>query len=109
MDDVRNATFMTEPFSLTQATELADHWNVITHQPNTDSGFSSTLFRNADDGGYVLAIRGTEGINWEDLLETDFGDIAIDGIAIDQIIDLYNEMQVRTTNAAGYSSNGCNG
>lgn len=89
---VRNTTVMTEAFSLKQATELAARWAVTAHQPNTESGFSSTLFHNTDDedGEYVLAIRGTKGV-WNDLLLTDIADIVTDGIAINQTIDLYNE------------------
>ena len=66
-----------EDFSARQATALASNWTVKAHRPNTDSGFSSTLFRNkdAEDGGFVLAIRGTKEF-WNDLLLTD---IAVGG------------------------------
>ncbi len=78
-------------FSALQADTMLLHWTIIAHQPNTTSGFSSTLFKNTD-GSYVLAIRGTEPETITDLT-ADIGDIAIDGIAIDQIVDLYNEWQ----------------
>ncbi|WP_310446220.1 calcium-binding protein [Thiobacillus sp.] len=94
-------------FSLVQATEFATHWSVAAHQPNTDSGFSSTLFKSRDaGGGYVLAIRGTEAeliINSTDLLIADVADIVADGIVIDQSIDLYNEWK-RITSTGAYSA-----
>ncbi|MDR3089556.1 MAG: hypothetical protein LBU39_07040 [Desulfobulbaceae bacterium] len=43
-----------------------------------------------NDGSYVYAIRGTEQIV-TDLLATDGFDIAIDGLAINQIVDTYND------------------
>lgn len=79
-------------FSETQAEEFTNNWSVIAHQPNTTSGYSSTLFQNKD-GSYVLAFRGTEGVTSDDLWQEDIANIVIDGIAIDQIVDLYNEWQ----------------
>lgn len=35
-------------FSFSQAEDLANSWAVVAHRPDTDSGFSSTLFRNID-------------------------------------------------------------
>lgn len=101
---VANEEVMTEPFSRTQAEQLADQWEVSSHQPDTESGFSSTLFRNTDAGdrGFVLAIRGTKEA-WEDLLLTDIADIVTDGIAINQTIDLYNEWQ-RITQTGAYQA-----
>ncbi|MCU7847951.1 MAG: hypothetical protein KZQ89_08065, partial [Candidatus Thiodiazotropha sp. (ex Lucinoma kastoroae)] len=32
-------------FSLTQAREFTRRWELVHHQPDTDSGFSATLFR----------------------------------------------------------------
>ncbi|PHS67776.1 MAG: hypothetical protein COB23_10160 [Methylophaga sp.] len=85
-----------EGFSLSQATEFAENWEVVTHQADTDSGFSATLFRRktADPssgyevGDYVYAIRGTAGT--VDLAE-DFGNIVADDLALEQIVDLYND------------------
>ncbi|MCU7937272.1 MAG: hypothetical protein KZQ99_20825 [Candidatus Thiodiazotropha sp. (ex Dulcina madagascariensis)] len=79
-------------FSLTQATEFTDKWELIHHQPDTDSGFSATLFKSTDSSAsqpYVLAIRGTEQ-PLQDLLITDGFDIVADGLALDQIVDLWN-------------------
>lgn len=79
-------------FSDTQADIFLADWQLVpnAHRPNTASGFSSALFKNTD-GSYVFAIRGTEGIISYDLWLEDVGNIVADGIAIDQIVDLYNE------------------
>lgn len=86
-------------FSSTQATDFLSNWLVVTHQPNTTSGFSSTLFKSTDPaGGYVLALRGTEA--WSADFTAD-GDIVADGLAITQIVDMYNEWQRINGAAAG--------
>ena len=63
-----------------------------------ESGFSATLFQANDNavnkGEYILAIRGTAG--FKDLA-ADIGDIAGDGIAYEQVIDLYNFYKQLTT------------
>ncbi|MES9957227.1 MAG: putative Ig domain-containing protein [Sedimenticola sp.] len=86
-------------FSVTQAEAFASKWIVIHHQKNTESGFSATLFKNGS-GEYVLGIRGSEfswyPFNNTDLLSTGINDIAIDGLAIHQIVDLYNYWQQLT-------------
>lgn len=95
---------MAENFSDTQAEVLLANWKFITdgHQPNTSSGFSSTLFQNKDDDSYALAFRGTEAsVQWGTDIGTDVGDIVSDGLAIDQIIDLYNEWR-RITSTGTY-------
>ncbi len=81
-------------FSPKQAEFLDKTWEAISsaHRPNTASGYSSTLFRNKADGSYVLAFRGTEANTLADL-SADIGDIVTDGLAIDQIVDMYNEWQ----------------
>ena len=70
-------------------------YEILDVQANTDSGFSATLFRHRGTGNITFAIRGSEiGLfepeTVEDLLFAGFGDIAGDGIAIDQAIDMYN-------------------
>jgi hypothetical protein len=96
-DAVQNTTFNMS-FSAKQADALVATWEVVTgaHRPNTESGYSSTLFKNVD-GSYVLAFRGTETGSlsdiYSDLLSADIGGIVTDGLAIDQIVDLYNEWQ----------------
>jgi hypothetical protein len=82
-------------FSGVQADIFLDHWDVVSrgHCPNTSDGFSSTLFQNAHDPTkYVLSFRGTEPKTLDDW-RTDIGDIAVDGIAIDQGVDLNNDWQ----------------
>ncbi|MBW8457793.1 MAG: hypothetical protein K0M58_05050, partial [Thiobacillus sp.] len=93
-------------FSTIQADTLLHNWDVITHQPNTDSGYSSTLFKSTDPGGgYVLAFRGTEGLNYDDLLSSDIGDIVGDGLATKQIVDMYNEWQrINAASGAAYDA-----
>ena len=56
------------------------------------SGYSSTLFKSKrNPTEFVFAIRGTES-TVEDF-SADIGDIIVDGLAIDQIVDMYNEWQ----------------
>ncbi len=76
-----------EGFSESQATAFVNDWEVIGHIPDTAAGFSATIFKNKQTGAYSLAIRGS----------TDFTDfsadaalIAVDGIAVRQLVDLYN-------------------
>ncbi|MCD2452583.1 putative Ig domain-containing protein [Methylicorpusculum oleiharenae] len=107
-DELKNASFNDMAFSISQADEFALHWKVVSHQPDTDSGFSATLFQRIDDdpvSGYqadqfFYAIRGTAGNS--DLLGADLGDIVQDGLALDQLVDLYNDWQ-RLNSIAGQS------
>ncbi|MCL2075397.1 MAG: hypothetical protein FWH15_02940 [Betaproteobacteria bacterium] len=69
-----------------QAAKFASEWTVVNQLPDTLSGFSGTLFRGKD-GQYALALRGTAGAT--DLM-ADAGDILLDGIALDQIVDMVN-------------------
>lgn len=58
-------------FSATQAEDFVDHWEVVSHQGNTENGFSATLFKNKETGKYVYACRGTEPSQLiEDILTT---------------------------------------
>ena len=85
------AALMKREFSLTQAEKFTDRWEMVHHQPDTESGFSATLFKSKDPNAsqpYVLAVRGTAG--FQDLVITDGMDIVVDGLAIDQIVDLWN-------------------
>lgn len=109
MASLQDAGFLGKPFSETQAADFVQHWSVVAggHQPNTASGFSATLFQgNAGSGDfagqYVLAIRGTEEPGL-DLAYADGGDIVLDGLAVDQIIDLYNYTQ-KLTHAGTYQA-----
>jgi hypothetical protein len=90
-------------FSDTQATDFVSKYDVLAHQgvPDglinslTDSGFSATLFKGKGEGNdnkFYYVIRGTEP-GWRDLFKTDVGDIIVDGLAIHQIVDMYNDWQ----------------
>ncbi|WP_195892555.1 putative Ig domain-containing protein [Geotalea daltonii] len=74
---------------------------MVSHQKNTEHGFSATVFQSKDASSqYVLAIRGTEtgtGTIVDDLINSDGGDLVRDGLALDQIVDLYNYWQQLTS------------
>lgn len=78
-------------FSQSQAKEFVRDWKVVRHTPNTQSGYSATLFESKKEAGsFFYAVRGTEvGLN--DLVKADIGDIVGNGVAIDQVIDMYND------------------
>lgn len=86
-------------FSDKQADLFLTDWQIVNngHQPNTASGYSSTLFKSTDPGGgYVLAFRGTDwALDYDDQLKTNIGDIVSDGLATKQIVDMYNEWQCK--------------
>ena len=80
-------------FSASQALALVNNWSLANHLPNTPSGFSATLFeRKGNSSELVLALRGTELTRQPilDLAKADLGGIILEGIAINQIRDLYN-------------------
>lgn len=83
-------------FSPSQATTFVDNWEVIDHVPNTAFGFSATIFRNRQSGVYTLAIRGTNASSPADILN-DINIIAGDGVAVAQLVDLYNFWQRANT------------
>ena len=76
-------------FGKIQTKRFFERYDILIHQPNTDSGFSATLFKDLGeidrqtgkrktidkDSQYILAIRGTELNNalqiWADLLIAD--------------------------------------
>lgn len=90
--------------SAPQAEEVAARWEVTSHQPDTTSGFSATLFHSLDGDGYVLAFRGTAAPK-TDLAYADGGDIVLDGLALDQIVDLYNFwQQIQTGKGQAYTA-----
>ncbi len=83
--------------STSQIDYFMTNWEIVSHQGNTDTGFSATLFKKVGANEYYYACRGTEGPDWEDLFVTDIGDIVTDGLAIKQIVDMYNDWQRITT------------
>ncbi len=100
VDELQNPAFGSgQNFSATQAAEFIKKWTVVagTHQSETESGFSATVFQSISgnsNGEYTLAIRGT--VLGLDDLGADVGDIMADGLAWEQIIDLYNYTQELT-------------
>ena len=99
-DELQNPDFNGgQTFTATQAAEFIKKWAVVagTHQSETESGFSATVFQSISgnsNGEYTLAIRGT--VLGLDDLGADVGDIMADGLAWEQIIDLYNYTQELT-------------
>ena len=89
-------------FSETQAAAFVAQWRVVDQYtaPSglfglTDgTGFSATLFQNTTTGQYTFSLRGTQ-VGIADL-SADIGDIVDDGIALDQIVDMYNYWQSLT-------------
>ncbi|GAB0174108.1 hypothetical protein [Helicobacter trogontum] len=59
----------------TQAKRFFSRYDLLIHQPNTESGFSATLFQNKESKEYTLAIRGTEPSNIGDI-KTDINLVA---------------------------------
>ena len=90
--DVANKDTYNGTFSQSQAAEFVKHWRVVSHQPDTSSGFSATLFERLDSnqqptGQYTLAIRGSsEPADWvNDLL-----DVAAGGVGYFQVQSMIN-------------------
>ena len=50
---------------LKQTENFLERYEIKAHQPDTDTGFSSTLFYDKVDDEYILAMRGTEGTFFE--------------------------------------------
>ncbi len=46
----------------TQAKRFFERYDLLKHCPNTDSGFSATLFYDIQKDEYIASFRGTEGI-----------------------------------------------
>ncbi|MGX3044655.1 lipase family protein [Helicobacter sp. T3_23-1056] len=58
-------------FTPTQAKRFFERYDLLKHCPNTDSGFSATLFQNKSTKEFIFAIRGTEGFWSKDLWISD--------------------------------------
>lgn len=54
-------------FSPLQAKNFFERYDLLIHQPNTESRFSATLFQNKESKEFTLAIRGTEPSNMRDI------------------------------------------
>ncbi len=92
--------------------EFVLHWRVVAHVPNTASGFSATLFERINpapsEPQYVVAMRGTEANilsqAYADLAVADVADLVANGLAWEQIIDMYNWWQeVSTPSTSTYT------
>ena len=105
-DDVQKALIASgfsknpnDPTQSAQATDFVTHWRVVDQYTASglfNSGFSGTLFESLDHPGqYSFSLRGTQP-GYSDLA-ADIGDILADGIALDQIVDMYNYWQRLTT------------
>jgi len=97
------AALEAKTFSNAQATEFVKHWKVVDQYDNSalgglvGTGFSATVFESLDNPGhYSLAIRGSQGVN--DFL-ADAALIANQGVAISQLVDMYNFWQRAKTPA----------
>lgn len=91
-------------FSSAQAIAFVSNWEVIDHVPDTASGFSATIFRNRQSGAYTLSVRGTSATSPTDILN-DINVIAGDGVAVAQLVDLYNFWQrANTAPGIGYTA-----
>ncbi|MCB1860090.1 MAG: hypothetical protein KDI63_17605, partial [Gammaproteobacteria bacterium] len=66
-------------------------WRIAHYHPDDHSGYSATLFANADQK--ILAIRGTSQPVL-DLYETDLKEIGYYGIAVNQLVSLYNHVRL---------------
>ena len=89
---IRALTTGAGKFSDAQAAAFVVEWSVVNQLPDTSNGFSGTLFRNTA-GQYTYSLRGTADAT--DLM-ADAGDVLADGIALDQIVDMYNYWQSLT-------------
>ncbi|MDD7346313.1 hypothetical protein [Helicobacter sp.] len=59
--------FLGGDFSPLQSKRFFEKYDLLKHCPNTESGFSVTLFQNKETKEYTLAIRGTEPLNRGDI------------------------------------------
>ena len=41
-------------FSSTQAGDFVSKWRIVSHTPNTDNGYSSTVFKSKKNGKYII-------------------------------------------------------
>lgn len=90
---------LNNPTQSAQAAALANEWSVVDQYDNSSwgglvgSGFSATVFQNKVTGQYSLAIRGSQDIAD---FSTDAKLITTDGVAVSQLVDMYNYWQSLT-------------
>ena len=85
-------------FSATQAAEFVLHWRVVDQLPDTsNNGFSATVFESLDHPGeFSLAIRGSTPDQFGVDFLADTKLITTDGVAVTQLVNLYNYWQSLT-------------
>ena len=90
------------PTQSTQASDFVAQWQIVSQYTAPafllgvgGTGFSGTVFKNIATNEYTFSLRGTEP-GYADLLGADAGDIVADGLALDQIMDMYNYWQSLT-------------
>ena len=78
-----------------QAADFTSRYEIVSHLPNTASGFSATLIRDVTTGAYTFSIRSTEyfdssqGGDWaRDGLPGADGEIGSTGFAFGQIASM---------------------
>lgn len=59
-DSWYNDKFLGGDFTPTQTKHFFERYTLLKHCPNTESGFSATLFQNKFTKEFIFAIRGTE-------------------------------------------------
>ena len=111
--------FLGGDFSPLQAKRFFEKYDLLKHCPNTESGFSATLFQNKETKEYTLAIRGTElklSQAWQDIITTD-GSLLLSSTPLEQYNDMlrfYNQCKTKypamteskSLNIAGHSLGG---
>ena len=111
--------FLGGDFSPLQAKRFFEKYDLLKHCPNTESGFSATLFQNKETKEYTLAIRGTElklSQAWQDIITTD-GSLLLSSTPLEQYNDMlrfYNQCKAKypamteskSLNIAGHSLGG---
>ena len=58
--DFFNSDKLNGEFGVLQAKHFFEKYELLLHQPNTETGFSATLFQNKATKEFIFAIRGTE-------------------------------------------------
>ena len=114
--EVFNFDKLNGEFGEIQTQRFFSRYDLLIHQPNTESGFSATLFQNKETKEYTLAIRGTEPSDTGDL-KTD-ARMALGYIPQGQYNDMlrfYNQckakypamIESKSLNIVGHSLGGC--
>ncbi|MBQ9601771.1 MAG: hypothetical protein IJR46_07165 [Neisseriaceae bacterium] len=82
-------------FATKQAEMFTVNYSFVSHQENSYSGMSSTVFQSKEDGSYTFAMRGTEFPSF-DLVEDGVG-VVLAGKAKAQLVDAFHYYKKLTT------------